>query len=413
MTNLISHLIRSRFLFPPVVVLVCLCPYVSLIASTAEQLVLLETEKIRVGFDRVRNGAIVSVVDKASGREFVAPKAAPLLYELQFSGRASQPMTLSEADAEAVAISKEGQSVVVSTTHRGDLPVEVECRFRTELGSSLIFARITVHNRNGAGLLRVRFPALACSSQLGSSGDDDVLVYPRCDGCLVQSPATAGRIPELSYPGPASMQFMALHDQTAGLYLATYDAQAHTKRFGVESRGGAFRPAIWHLPPLAPRAEWRMPYDVVLGTFRGDWQTVADIYKAWAVKQLWCRRTLQERVAAGDVPNWLIEPSLNFKFSLRGEHAGERSANRLSLVVSQAEAWRKLLGSPVTMNLNGWEKRGFWVTPDYFPPLGGTDAFRAMTAGLHAKGHRAMVLLSGLKIRQAGNGDAGRYRGNG
>jgi hypothetical protein len=367
-------------------------------AGAARQSALLETDIVRVGFDPARNGAIVSIVDKASGREFAAPqKPGPLLYELQFTNHASQPMTLSEADADAVTVSNEGQSVVVSTTHDGDLPVEVECRFRTEPGSSLIFARITVRNRSEAALSSVRFPALAWPRQLGPSGDDDLLVYPRCDGCLVQAPAAAGRIPELSYPGIASMQFMAFYDQTAGFYLATHDSHAHAKRFGVENSGDKFRPAVLHLPPSAPQAEWRTEYDVVLGTFRGDWQTAADIYKMWAVRQPWCRHTLRERVEAGDVPRWLTEPSFFYAYSLRGEHAGQRSANRLPLVGPQAEAWRDLLGGPATMILVSWEKRGSWVTPDYFPPLGGNDAFSSANAQLHAKGHRALVFLSGLK----------------
>jgi hypothetical protein len=275
--------------------------------------------------------------------------------------------------------------------------VGVECRFRTEQGSSLIFARITVRNRSDAALASIRFPALAWPGQLGDSAADDFLVFPQCDGCLVQSPVTAGWIPTLAYPGAASMQFMALYDATAGFYLAAYDSQAFAKQFGVEKGRGFLRPVLAHLPPSQPQAEWRTEYDVVLGTFRGDWQVAADIYKSWAVKQPWCRRTLRERVAAGDVPRWLTEPSLFYAYSLRGEHAGQRRANRLPLVIQQAEDWRQILDGSATMMLMSWEKKGSWVAPDYFPPYGGEGPFTAATDGLHAKGHHSLVFLSGLK----------------
>lgn len=108
-----------------------------MIAGAAEPLVSLETEVVRVAFDPARNGAIVSVVDEASGRDFTTPDVAgALLYELRFADHLGQAVTLSERNADVATVKKEGRLVVVSTTHHGDLPVEVECRFRTEPGSS-------------------------------------------------------------------------------------------------------------------------------------------------------------------------------------------------------------------------------------------------------------------------------------
>jgi len=94
-----------------------------------------------------------------------------------------------------------------------------------------------------------------------------------------------------------------------------------------------------------------MAYDVVIGTFRGDWQIAADLYKSWAVKQPSCRRTLAERVKSGDVPRWLCEPSLFYAYSLRGMDERQQWLNRLPLVPAQAEAWRALLGGPTTFML--------------------------------------------------------------
>ncbi|MEW6359700.1 MAG: DUF6259 domain-containing protein [Planctomycetota bacterium] len=359
-------------------------------------LIFLETGATRIGFDPARNGAIASFVDKASGREFVAPQTtAPLLYELRLG--VDGKTVLTEADASDVTVKRDGDAVVIAAPRHKDTAIAVECRFRTEPGSPLIFGRIAVRNGTDLPLSTVRFPALAWPKQLGASPDREFLVWPNCDGCLIQSPGSVGWFPTLPYPGGASMQFMAVYDDTAGLYAATYDSQAHTKVFAVEKGKDAFRLALRHLPPRQAQVEWRTEYDVVLGTFRGDWQTAADIYKSWAVKQPWCRRTLAQRVAEGDVPRWLTEPSLFYAYSLRGQLPDKTWTNRLPLVPQQAEAWREVLGGPTTFMLMSWEKKGSWVTPDYFPPFGGEAAFKAATDQLHAKGHRTLVFLSGLK----------------
>ena len=369
-------------------------------------IVTLETDTTRVGFDPDRNGAIVSVVDKATGRDFAAPKtAAPLLYELRFTNAPS----LTEADAAGVTVKRDGDSVIISAARHTNAAVAVECRFHTEPRSSLIFGRIAVRNDSGHALTSVRFPALAWPKQLGTAPEREFLVLPRNDGCLIQSPGQIGWLPSAPYPGSASMQFLAHYDDTAGLYAASYDDRCFTKSFGVEKRGDAFRLAMVHLPPRAPGGEWRMEYDIVIGTFHGDWQTAADIYKQWALKQPWCRRTLAQRVADGDVPRWLTEPSLFYAYSLRGEVEPKKMGSRLPLAPQQAAAWHELLGGPTTFMMMSWEKLGPWVTPDYFPPFGGEKDFKAATAALHANGHHTLVFLSGLNwtLRKQGGCDAG------
>lgn len=369
-------------------------------------LVTLETDTTRIGFDPDRNGAIVSLVDKATGRDFAAPKAvAPLLYELSFTNAPS----LTETAAAGVTVKRDGDSVVIAAARHTNAAVAVECRFRTEPGSPLIFGRIAARNDSGHALTSVRFPALAWPKQLGTSPEREFLVLPRNDGCLIQSPASIGWLPSAPYPGSASMQFLAHYDDTAGLYAASYDSRCYTKSFGVEKRGDVFRMAMMHRPPIQARGEWHTEYDVAIGTFRGDWQTAADIYKKWALKQPWCRRTLAQRVAGGDVPRWLTEPSLFYAYSLRGEVEPKKIGNRLPWVPQQAAAWRDLLGGPTTFMLMSWEKLGPWIAPDYFPPFGGERDFKAATAALHANGHRTLVFLSGLNwtLRKQGGSDAG------
>jgi hypothetical protein len=89
---------------------------------------------------------------------------------------------------------------------------------------------------------------------------------------------------------------------------------------------------------------------------------------------------MAQRVAAGDIPKWLTEPTLLFTYSLRGQMPDKSQGNRLPLVVDHADAWRKAVGAPITCLIISWEKLDTWTTPDYFPPYGGQSQFEAMTS---------------------------------
>ncbi len=346
------------------------------------------------------SGRLMSLIDKATGCEFALDPNAPL-YELAF---AAPDLRITSRDAAQIKVQRLPDGLRIEVARHAQAPIAVTCTFRVRPGSPFIFGRIAVKCDPPRSLSWVRFPILRVALPLGDSGEDDAALLPLCDGSIVRDPLKNGIYRALPYPGGASMQLMALYDKRAGLYLAAYDAQAHTKMLNARRVGQGIELNVAHLLSRTPRREWELSYDMALTTFRGafgpdttSWEAAADLYRAWAVKQPWCRRTLAERVAAGDVPKWLTEPSLFYAFSLRGQDRDKKMANRLPDVVKQAEAWREVLGGPVTFMLMAWEKRGPWVTPDYFPPFGGADAFRAAVSGLHARGHRALVFLSGLK----------------
>jgi len=345
-------------------------------------------------------GLLVSLRDKQTGREFVLHSEAPL-YELSL---AAPDLRITSRDAVHIEVQSLPDEVrIYAPTHK-QAPVAVTCTFRARKDSPFILARIVVKSDEPRLLSAIRFPILRVPLPLGETGEDDAVLLPNCDGCIVCDPLKNGLYRALPYPGAASMQFMALYDKRAGIYVAAYDAHAHTKVFNARRVGKAAELNITHLLPRTSQRQWSLSYDMALTTFRSkfgtdttSWEAAADMYREWAVKQPWCRRTLAERVASGDVPKWLTEPSLFYAFSLRGQDRQKKIVNRLSYVVEQAEAWREILGGPVTFMLMAWEKRGPWVTPDYFPPFGGAEAFKRVTGELHARGHHTLVFLSGLK----------------
>lgn len=364
-------------------------------ASTAS----LDADALRLEWDSARGG-LVSLRDKAAGREWRDTSAAAPLYAIQLVG---QTASITSTDAAKVVVRQESAAVVIEAVHERPVGLTVECRFWREHDSSQVLSRMAVRATEPQRIAEVRFPLITLRLPFSAAGDDDRLLWPECDGTLLRNPSQNRPDRQFRYPGTAALQLLAAFDGSAGLCLIARDPDGNSKSFCTRRAGKGLEMCVAHLPPQTPLTQWEPGYDVALAALRPaaglkhvTWEAAADLYRAWAVKQPWTRQTMRERVAAGDVPKWLVQPTMLFCFSLRGQMADGRLGNRLPLLVEQTERWSKAVNAPITSLIMSWEKLDSWATPDYFPPYGGQDAFAAATRQLHAGGHRTMVFLSGL-----------------
>jgi len=359
----------------------------------------LENDALRLQWDPAR-GVLVSLLDKATGREWLDPANPSPVYAVLLAG---EKAAVSAADAAQVRAFRESDAVVIEAQHDRPAPLRVTCRFWAEKHSPHLLGRIAVRAAEAVRIDEVRFPLVTLRLPFARTGDDDRLLWPECDGTLLSNPGKNRPDRAFKYPGGCSLQMMAAFDPTAGLYMAARDSEGYTKTFNTRRARKALEMSVSHLLPQTPTTQWELGYDVDLAAMRPlpgldklTWEAAADMYRPWAVQQPWCRQTMAQRAAAGDIPKWLTDPTLIVTFSLRGLMPDGKLGNRLPLVVDQTRRWSKLVGAPVTMLTMSWEKLDSWTTPDYFPPLGGQQPFEAMTRQLHAEGHRTMVFLSGL-----------------
>lgn len=367
--------------------------------TMAGQAVSLENDSLGIQWDASR-GAIVSMKDKSTGREWLDPAVATPLYSILLADQASP---ISSAGAAKIDVRQQEAVVIVECTHDKPPGLTVTCRFWLEKESPHVLGRIAVRSAAPCRIAEVRFPLVTLRLPFSGSGADDRILWPECDGTLLHNPSQNRADRQFRYPGTASLQMLAAFDATAGLYLAARDSAAHTKTFCTRRNGQTLELGIAHVLPQTPVSQWELGYDVTLaglqpatGIKRITWEAAADLYRRWAVQQPWCRQTMAQRVADGDIPPWLTEPTLIFTYSLRGQMQDGSLGNRLPLLVDQTERWSKVVGGPVTCLIISWEKLDTWTTPDYFPPYGGESQFAAVTRELHTRGHRTMVFLSGL-----------------
>lgn len=368
-------------------------------AAPAAPTVALESPSLGVQWDSGR-GTLVSLKDKASGREWLEPGVATPVYSVLL---ADQKTPLSSANARQLAVRKSQNTVIVEGTHDAPQGLTVTCRFWIDPVAGGLLGRIAVRAATPCRIAEVGFPLVRLRLPFSGTGEEDQVLWPECDGTLLRDPGRNWPHRRFPYPGTASMQMMAAFDPTAGLYLAARDHEAHAKTFCTSRSGRGLELSIAHRLPQTPRAEWELGYDTLLAALRPSaglakitWEAAADAYRSWAVRQPWCRQTMAQRVASGDIPKWLTEPRLVVTWSLRGKMPDGSVGNRLPLVVDQMERWHQAVDAPITHLIMGWEKLDIWTAPDYLPPFGGQSAFEQMTRQLRAGGHRTMVYLSGL-----------------
>jgi len=138
-----------------------------------------------------------------------------------------------------------------------------------------------------------------------------------------------------------------------------------------------------HLPEQrqAPALDWQLPYEVVLGTFQGDWITAAEQYRGWATNQTWAT---QSRLARGLVPNWITNTAL-----------WVWNRGRSDAVLTPAVTLQQRLNLPVSAFWHWWHgcsyDAGF---PEYLPPREGAGQFQRALAAAQDHQVRAMVYMN-------------------
>ena len=223
------------------------------------------------------------------------------------------------------------------------------------------------------------FPRLLVSPVLGSDGGDDRFVFGTAKGGVTHNPGarSVGWYAGAQQPGPLVAQFATVYDDRAGFYFAAEDAAGYTKYIGVVREADGL--AVFSRRLGFDEGNVEQAYDVVSGGFEGTvadpctWHDAADLYKAWAVKQKWCEKTFEQR---DDIPAWMRDAPAMVRF---GREWIEQPDNIRAWMQNYWK--REFVPSPLVVAFWGWEKHGYWVTPDYTPTVATHSRGRPATTG--------------------------------
>ncbi len=167
---------------------------------------------------------------------------------------------------------------------------------------------LDVENNSDAALWEVTFPIFETNAY-----EDDMIVIPAVSGRLhpankplsysSENEAPQGRA---NYPsGRLTMQCAGIYGKEGGVYIGVHDPNGSGKKLKMKCNEGVFNlDWTWLLPNMGnPGISWKMPGEILIQSFDGDWYDVAQIYRTWAKEKAgWWPRG--EQTGRPDIPDW-------------------------------------------------------------------------------------------------------------
>jgi len=276
-------------------------------------------------------------------------------------------------------------------------------------------------------LRSVIYPVIDMPLQLGNNHSDDTAFLPGGDGFIVRPAAARNNwYARRSYPGTASMQFLAYYDNTQGLSLQGRDTEGGVKEIYAKEVDDVLALRIENYLPYEPGIDFNGP-PVVLYACQSSWMHAAEYYREWALEQYWAtppanqpewlnqggfftyfgfrpsnNRDVPYFEGTDYMPSGTINPSVIFipydDAQAGGNASGISSLSRVS------NSWRNhmmpLDGNPPPYNMIGceeWENEGAGTSPYYFPFYPSEQVVQGLLEELKHQGHFPGVSLAGNK----------------
>ncbi|NMC37397.1 MAG: hypothetical protein GYA41_03645 [Bacteroidales bacterium] len=342
---------------------------------------------ISLGFD-ARTGAFTDFINLTSSYNMLDGSAlheSP--WEIEFA-RPEEPL-IDINSASKFTYSKSGPFVLELKWKKFAEPyekLEVLASVTIDTGKPVSFWKIYIRNPGNDQIKQVIYPRIAGIRKAAN----EFLAVPQWMGQIMKDPrgclsSIKGSVRkyEWAYPG-LSMQCIAIYDPLVyGFYAACNDSLVYNKNFSVSvDSSGSLVYGMHNLPGSdSAKGSYEPAYSGVIGSFRGDWITAAEMYREWAEEQRWTR---ESRFTKGLTPGWLESTAL-----------WEWNRGRSSNVLTPAADLQKRLGLPVSVFWHWWHgcsyDDGF---PEYVPPREGRESFiRAVSEAGH-KGIRAIVYMN-------------------
>ena len=351
---------------------------------------------LRVEFDAARKGDVSRLA--SHGRDYASPVARFPLFEVICckAGQFTERKTVSARDAKKFRLESLTNGVRLVYRDIGESLAEVVCTV-TAKGADVAW-RIAATPKPGWALFQTRYPQIALNEQLGASPVDDCIVMGNSKGGILRYPMNPRRIywkerRMRHYPGDLVSQFGCFYDDRGGLYTAAYDTEAYTKALVLDRwwretlPDGNYRDGnlllSWSRYGYSEGSD-AQAYDIVTRGFAGPrgepttWYDAADIYKAWAHRQKWCKAKFLDRA---DLPDWAREAPAVMRFNREWFDRPD------DLKWWLTEYWnKKFPGVPLIAILEGWEHHWDWVTTEYFPCYPSDEKFKEMMGWIKAAG---------------------------
>jgi len=362
------------------------------------------------------NGAITSF--KKEGSELICRNAKDIpLFDLRFRDSQGQPIDVNAFDAERFYLQPEfGQDELVVQMHYtniGNMPVSVTVRASFRQGDPLTRWNLSVEHHTEYFIDHIDFPNVLVPNDLPGAGGNGRLFWPAMEGAVIDDADQRGKFhgwfkykpveyPYQQwggyYPGPCPMQFMAYYRNNDGLYLAAHDPHGNIKGIEWYKANGGLQLEYRFFPGAIEAGTYKMPYNIVMRPFDGDWYDAADIYRNWVKSS---QMPLPQKLSRQeDLPEWFDKSPVLTAYPVRGTRdLGDMTPNEYFPYTNALDDMQRLsetFDSKIMALLMHWEGTAPWAPPYVWPPFGSEENFLEFIRKMHAKGNLVGVYCSGI-----------------
>ena len=357
--------------------------------KTGDQIVFIENGKIALGFDK-QNGSLSCLNDITNSFSLLDTNLIPgSPWELEFMNSSGTGIINSDNAAKFRYSKPDPLNIILKWKKFSDpelKDLEVIATVNLDSEKALSYWKISVNNLAGNSIKQVNFPRISGLKDTG----EEYLAAPQWMGQIMKDPrinlsALKSNVKRYSwtYPG-LSLQCLALYNpEKCGLYAACNDSLVYIKNFSFSlDTLNSLVYRMHNLPSVdSLRTSYELPYAGVIGTFKGDWITAAEIYREWGSQQRWTR---ESRFKTRVTPDWLEKTAL---------WVWNRSKSGNVLV--PAMDMKQRLGLPVSVFWHWWHGCSYDDEfPEYVPPREGKESFLSAVSAANKEGIRAIVYMN-------------------
>jgi len=346
--------------------------------------------KISLAFEKA-TGKFIAFNDIANSHEFIRQEVVKgLPWEVRFDSPSNNQSQANETIPSKFRYSKP-DSLTIILEWEGFKEMKgfkVKAKINLDEEKALSYWKIFVDGIKGNPIRGVVFPKIEGITESG----EEKLVIPGWMGELMHNPRvalSAGQIKRMEwvYPGALSSQIFALYDSNlCGFYASCNDSLSYTKNFAFTlDTMNTLEYEMINYPSFDPALDSYTPsYEAVIGSFKGDWITAAEMYREWAVKQRWAT---ESRFRNGIIPSWLENTAL-WVWN-RG-----KSGN----VLKPAVELKNKLGLPISVFWHWWHNNSYdEFLPEYIPPREGKKSFTNAVLSAQREGVRSIVYMNAIQ----------------
>ncbi len=357
--------------------------------KTDKQTVFIENGKIALGFDK-QTGSLSYLKDVSDSYNLLDTNLIPASpWEIDFTGP-SGVETVTAKNSSRFRFSKPDPLTLslkwTKFSDPGMKDLEIVATINLDKEKALSYWKISANNCAGNLIKQVNFPTISGLKDTGG----EYLAVPQWMGQIMKNPrnnlaALKSNVKRYSwaYPG-LSLQCIALYNPDKyGLYAACNDTMAYIKNFSFSlDTLNTLVYRMHNLPSVDSLCNsYEPPYSAVIGTFKGDWITAAEIYRDWGSQQWWAK---ESRFKTRVTPDWLENTAL---------WVWNRSKSGNVLI--PATDMKKRLGLPVSVFWHWWHGCSYDDEfPEYVPPREGKESFLSAVSAANKEGIRAIVYMN-------------------